>query len=448
MNRILIVEDEQVIRDAVSKLLRRNGYETCAAASVEEALETQDLTDFHLLIVDIRLPGKPGTDLIALANPVPVLIMTSYASVSSAVEAMKQGAADYIAKPFDHEELLLLIRQILRQHRHERARQALEQDMEETWPTTGMIGESPAMQEVFHSIRKVAPTTAGVLILGESGTGKELVARAIHAQSPRRDAPFVAVNCAAIPENLVESELFGHVKGAYTGAEQARTGLIQSADGGTLFLDEIAELPLSIQARLLRVLQDGELRRVGSEKTLRVDVRILAATNRDLQQMVNQGDFRSDLFFRLQVVELRIPPLRERGGDLALLVKHLLQKTCKRLNRPCMGLADGTLESLRSYHWPGNIRELENAIERAAILSDGELVTAEAMGIPLKSPSTPPEASDSNLSLEDYFIQFVTQNQEHMTETELARQLGISRKTLWQKRQRLGIPRPGQQELG
>ncbi|BAO43994.1 sigma-54-dependent transcriptional regulator [Thiolapillus brandeum] len=445
MNRILIVEDEQVIRDAVSKLLKRNGYEASTAASVEEALKAHDLTDFHLLIVDIRLPGKPGTDLITLASPVPVLIMTSYASVSSAVEAMKQGAADYIAKPFDHEELLLVIEQILRQHRQERVRQALEQDVEETWPTTDIIGESPAMQAVFHYIRKVAPTTAGVLILGESGTGKELVARAIHAHSPRKDAPFVAVNCAAIPENLVESELFGHVKGAYTGAEQARTGLIQSADSGTLFLDEIAELPLSIQARLLRVLQDGELRRVGSEKTLRVDVRILAATNRNLQQMVDQGDFRSDLFFRLQVVELRMPPLRERGDDLALLVKHLLHKTCKRLNRPCMDLADGALESLRNYHWPGNIRELENAIERAAILSDGELVTVEALGIPLDT-SVPREKPDSNLSLEDYFVQFVIQNQEHMTETELARQLGISRKTLWQKRQRLGIPRPGQQE--
>ncbi|WP_457673117.1 sigma-54-dependent transcriptional regulator [Thiolapillus sp.] len=440
MNRILIVEDEQVIRDAVSKLLRRNGYDVSAVESVEAALETHELTDFHLLIVDIRLPGRPGTDLISLASPVPVLIMTSYASVSSAVEAMKQGAADYIAKPFDHEELLVVIGQILKQHRQERARQALEQDVAETWPTHGMIGESPAMQAVFQDIRKVAPTTASVLILGESGTGKELVARAIHSHSPRRDAPFVTVNCAAIPENLVESELFGHVKGAYTGAEQARAGLIQSADGGTLFLDEIAELPLSIQARLLRVLQDGELRRVGSERTLRVDVRILAATNRNLQQMVDDGDFRSDLFFRLQVVELRLPPLRERGADLLLLAEHLLRKTCNRLGRPCMQFAPDALESLEAYHWPGNVRELENAIERAAILSDQELVTAASLGIPMSSPAPSPEADDS-LSLEDYFRRFVLEHQDNMTETELARQLGISRKTLWQKRQRLGIPR-------
>jgi DNA-binding NtrC family response regulator len=443
MNRILIVEDEQVIRDAVTKLLRRNGYDVSAVDSVETALETQDLTDFHLLIVDIRLPGKPGTDLISLASPVPVLIMTSYASVSSAVDAMKLGAADYIAKPFDHEELLVVISQILKQNRQERARQALEQDVAESWPTDGMIGESPAMQAVFHNIQKVAPTTAGVLILGESGTGKELVARAIHARSPRREAPFVAVNCAAIPENLVESELFGHVKGAYTGADQTRVGLIQSADGGTLFLDEIAELPLSIQARLLRVLQDGELRRVGSEKTLHVDVRILAATNRDLQQMVDKGNFRNDLFFRLQVVELQLPPLRERGDDLRLLAEHLLHKTCKRLNRPCMRLAADTLDRLHNYQWPGNVRELENAIERAAILSDGELVTTESLGIPLESPPHGPEKADSDLSLEDYFIQFITRHQDRMTETELARQLGISRKTLWQKRQRLGIPRSG-----
>ena len=440
MNRILIVEDEQVIRDAVSKLLKRNGYEVSAVDSVEAALESCELADFHLLIVDIRLPGKPGTDLISLASPVPVLIMTSYASVSSAVDAMKQGAADYIAKPFDHEELLVVIAQILKQHRQERARQALEQDMAQTWPTDGMIGESPAMQAVFLDIHKVAPTTASVLILGESGTGKELVARAIHSHSPRRDAPFVTVNCAAIPENLVESELFGHVKGAYTGAEQARAGLIQSADGGTLFLDEIAELPLSIQARLLRVLQDGELRRVGSEKTLRVDVRILAATNRDLQQMVDAGDFRGDLFFRLHVVELRLPPLRERGDDLLLLANHLLRKTCGRLNRPCMQFSPEAIESLRTYHWPGNVRELENAIERAAILSDDEQVTTAALGIP-NACSVPPREADDSLSLEDYFRKFVLEHQDSMTETELARQLGISRKTLWQKRQRLGIPR-------
>ncbi len=442
MNRILIVEDEQVIRDAVSKLLKRNGYDVSAVDSVEAALEAHELADFHLLIVDIRLPGKPGTDLISLASPVPVLIMTSYASVSSAVEAMKQGAADYIAKPFDHEELLVVISQILKQHRQERTRQALEQDVAETWPTDGMIGESPAMRAVFQDIHKVAPTTASVLILGESGTGKELVARAIHSHSPRRDAPFVTVNCAAIPENLVESELFGHVKGAYTGAEQARMGLIQSADGGTLFLDEIAELPLSIQARLLRVLQDGELRRVGSEKTLRVDVRILAATNRDLQKMVDEGDFRSDLFFRLHVVELRLPPLRERGDDLLLLANHLLRKTCSRLNRPCMQFAPEAIESLKTYHWPGNVRELENAIERAAILSDNELVTAASLGIPTSSPALSREADDS-LSLEEYFRKFVLEHQNSMTETELAQQLGISRKTLWQKRQRLGIPRSG-----
>ncbi|WP_456372396.1 sigma-54-dependent transcriptional regulator [Thiolapillus sp.] len=447
MSNILIVEDEQVIRDAVSKLLKRNGYEVATADSVEAAMENHELSDFQLLIVDIRLPGKPGTDLISLASPVPVLIMTSYASVSSAVEAMKQGAADYIAKPFDHEELLVLIEQILRQKRKERAHQALQQDVAENWPTDGMIGKSPPMQAVFQNIQKVAPTTASVLILGESGTGKELVARAIHAHSPRREAPFVAVNCAAIPENLVESELFGHVKGAYTGADQARTGLIQSADGGTLFLDEIAELPLSIQARLLRVLQDGELRRVGSEKTLHLDVRILAATNRNLQQMVDQGDFRNDLFFRLQVVELKLPALRERGDDLQLLADHLLHKTCKRLNRSDMQFSAEARESLRAYHWPGNVRELENAIERAAILSDSEQVTTAALGIPQPNAAQA-ETTDDHLSLEDYFRKFVLEHQDHVTETELARQLGISRKTLWQKRQRLGIPRPGQQESG
>ncbi|WP_456412253.1 sigma-54-dependent transcriptional regulator [Thiolapillus sp.] len=441
MNKILIIEDEQVIRNAVKKLLVRNGYAVDTAESVEEALGGYDPGNYQLLIVDIRLPGKPGTEMIALAGGVPVLIMTSYASVRSAVDAMKQGAADYIAKPFDHEELLLVIKRLLRQHRDARTTRALKSDLAQAYPVTGMIGDCPAMLKVRNEIKKVAPTDASVLILGESGTGKELVARAIHEQSNRSKAPFITVNCAAIPESLVESELFGHTKGAFTGAEKARTGMIQAADGGTLFLDEIGELPVGAQARLLRVLQDGEMRKIGSDQLQQVDIRLLAATNRNLKQMVQENSFRSDLYFRLQVVEINLPALRERETDILSLSHELLRQTCKQLNRPLLTLPDTALDAIRSYHWPGNVRELKNAIERAVILADGNEISTELLGIEPGNSGNQPTADD--LSLEDYFKRYVLTHQAEMTETELAKRLGISRKTLWERRQKLGIPRTG-----
>ncbi|WP_457667567.1 sigma-54-dependent transcriptional regulator [Thiolapillus sp.] len=440
MNRILIIEDEAVIRNAVKKLLQRNNYAVDDTESVEEALQRFDLDDYQLIIADIRLPGKPGTEMIGLADGVPVLIMTSYASVRSAVDAMKSGAADYISKPFDHEELLLVIKRLLRQHRDSLATRALKSDLEKTYPVAGMIGNCPAMLKVCDEIEKVSPTDASVLILGESGTGKELVARAIHERSRRNEAPFITVNCAAIPESLVESELFGHTRGAFTGAEKARTGMIQAADGGTLFLDEIGELPVGAQARLLRVLQDGEMRQIGSDRLQKVDIRLLAATNRNLKQMVEDNSFRSDLYFRLQVVEITLPPLRERDSDALDLARALLQQTCTQMNRPTLTFAEEALQAISHYHWPGNVRELKNAIERAVILSDGDRITTDLLGIEL-AVENPSQLAD--LSLEDYFKQYVLTHQDEMTETELARQLGISRKTLWERRQKLGIPRPG-----
>lgn len=440
MSRILIIEDEPVIRKAVKKLLERNSYVVDAAESVEEALDSCDLDDYQLLIVDIRLPGKPGTEMITLAKGVPVLIMTSYASVRSAVDAMKKGAADYIAKPFDHEELLLVIKRLLAQYRDARTAQALKSDLEQSYPVAGMIGTCPAMLKVCGEIEKVAPTDASVLILGESGTGKELVARAIHERSRRNKAPFITVNCAAIPESLVESELFGHTRGAFTGAEKARTGMIQAADGGTLFLDEIGELPIGAQARLLRVLQDGEMRQIGSDHLQQVDIRLLAATNRNLKQMVQEGSFRSDLYFRLQVVEIILPPLRDREADVLSLAQELLQQTCKQLNRSGLTLSEEALSAIHDYHWPGNVRELKNSIERAVILADGNEITTELLGIETVDADG---ASTADLSLEDYFKHYVLAHQGTMTETELARKLGISRKTLWERRQKLGIPRAG-----
>lgn len=444
MNRILIVEDESVIRNALHRLLERNGYEVADAGSVREAEERHDLGSFDLVIADLRLPGEPGTDIITKCDDAPVLIMTSYASVRSAVDSMKQGAADYIAKPFDHDEMLLMVQRLLQQKRMVRQNIALKSDLQRNYPVSGIVGECAPMQEVFDRIRKAAPTDATVLILGESGTGKELVARALHEHSERSDGPIITVNCAAIPDTLIESELFGHEKGAFTGAVGARQGLVESADGGTLFLDEIGELPLPAQGRLLRVLQEGEIRRVGSPHERKVDIRLVAATHRDLQQQVKTGDFREDLYFRLRVVEIPLPPLRQRGEDITKMAEFLLEKTCRRLNRAPLTFTPTALDAMRAYSWPGNVREMENAIERAVILSDGGEISAEMLSID-STLGTPVAAAqpvgEADLSLEDYFCKFVREHEEQMTETELAKRLGISRKALWEKRQRLGIPR-------
>jgi len=450
MSRILVLEDEAVIRSALRRLLERNGYEVSEAASMEQARTLEDLPGTDLIIADLRLPGAPGTDAIDMLDGVPVLIMTSFASVRSAVDSMKQGAVDYIAKPFDHDEMLLSVERILEENRMRRQNRALKSDIARAYPVSGMVGSSSAMQEVFARLDKVAPTDATVLIVGESGTGKELVARALHEQSTRSGAPMITMNCAAIPANLVESELFGHEKGSFTGAVGAQEGVIEAADGGTLFLDEIGELPQEAQARLLRVLQDGEIRRVGAARTKRVDVRLLAATHRDLPKMVADGDFRDDLYFRLNVMEIRLPPLRERDGDVAELAEVLLAKSCERLHKTPLVFDSAALAAMQDYTWPGNVRELEHAIERAVILCDGARIGAELLGLDgtrkhaaAGDDSAPPSgAGRTDLSLEEYFKAFVEAHQNDMTETQLAERLGISRKALWERRQRLGIPRP------
>jgi len=329
-----------------------------------------------------------------------------------------------------------------------------------------MVGNSSAMQEVFARVDKVAPTDATVLVVGESGTGKELVARALHERSERSGAPMITMNCAAIPSNLVESDMFGHEKGAFTGAVGAQEGVIEAADGGTLFLDEIGELPLEAQSRLLRVLQDGEIRRVGAARTKRVDVRLVVATHRDLPKMVAENTFREDLYFRLRVVEIHLPPLRERDGDILELAEVLLAKSCQRLHKAPLVLDSDARAAMQAYSWPGNVRELEHAIERAVILCDGEhieraviLCDGEHISVELLAlggsgnPSAPPgdarnpdphsaAADNMNLSLEAYFKAFVEAHQGEMTETQLAEGLGISRKALWERRQRLRMPKP------
>jgi len=438
MSRILIIEDEELIRSALRRLLERHGHQVSEAASVEEAASL-DPADHHLILSDLRLPGADGTSIIEQADGVPVIIMTSFASVPSAVEAMKLGAVDYIAKPFDHDELLMQVERVLRQGRRERQSEALKSDVEQLYPVGGMVGQCEAMREVCNRIEKVAPTDATVLILGESGTGKELVARALHEKSARRDAPFVAFNCAAVPEHLIEAELFGYDQPG----ERSRLGLMEKADSGTLFLDEVGELPVAAQARLLRVLQSGEHREAGALRGRPLDVRIIAATHRDIRQLVQEGGFRSDLYFRLRVVEMTLPALRERGDDVIELAGFLLEKVRRQLNRPPMKLARETLDAIRRYHWPGNVRELENTMERAVILCEGEVITPDLLAIDHQAPragGAGPGVGDQ-LSLEEYFRRFVLDNQEHMTETELAQRLGISRKALWERRQRFGIPR-------
>ena len=450
-NHILVVEDEAVIRSSLRRLLERHEYKVSEAGSVQEALDNFDINSFDVVLSDLRLPGAPGTDLIK-ATTRPVLIMTSYSSIRSAIDSMKLGAVDYIAKPFEHSELLESVAKVLRDHAGG-IELATADEFEP--PVHGMIGNCPQMMELFRRIRKVALTNSTVLINGESGTGKELVAKAIHKLSSRCDNEMISVNCAAIPENLIESELFGHEKGAFTGATATRTGLVEAAHGSTLFLDEIGELPLEAQARLLRVLQESEIRKVGSVQSKKVDVRLVVATHRDLKQLVVDGLFREDLYYRINVMTLLIPPLRDRGNDILELADAILIRTCKRLKTPVLSFADSASQAIAKYPWPGNVRELENAIERAVVLAEDAVIGEELLAIETEKPrlteivaEAPIAASAAveELSLEDYFQRFVVEHEDMMNETQLAKKLGISRKCLWERRQRFGIPRKKKQE--
>ena len=450
-NHILVVEDEAVIRSSLRRLLERHEYKVSEAGSVQEALDNFDINSFDVVLSDLRLPGAPGTDLIKETTR-PVLIITSYSSIRSAIDSMKLGAVDYIAKPFEHSELLESVAKVLRDHAGG-IELATADEFEP--PVHGMIGSCPQMMELFRRIRKVALTNSTVLINGESGTGKELVAKAIHKLSSRCDNEMISVNCAAIPENLIESELFGHEKGAFTGATATRTGLVEAAHGSTLFLDEIGELPLEAQARLLRVLQESEIRKVGSVQSKKVDVRLVVATHRDLKQLVVDGLFREDLYYRINVMTLLIPPLRDRGNDILELADAILIRTCKRLKTPVLSFADSASQAIAKYPWPGNVRELENAIERAVVLAEDAVIGEELLAIETEKPrlteivaEAPIAASAAieELSLEDYFQRFVVEHEDMMNETQLAKKLGISRKCLWERRQRFGIPRKKKQE--
>ncbi|MBF5055817.1 nitrogen regulation protein NR(I) [Alcanivorax sp. 521-1] len=436
MSHILIVEDEPVIRGALRKLLERHDHSVAEAESVEQAND-QGLTQYDLIISDLRLPGEPGTALIEVARPVPVLIMTSYASLRSAVDAMREGAVDYIPKPFDHDEMLMAVERVLKEGRINRGNQVLRRDLERTYPVHSMIGECDPMRDLKHRISRVGPTETPVLILGEAGTGKELTARALHEHSDRASAPLVTVHCAALPKALQLEELFG---------SEEQPGRIEEADGGTLFLDEVGELDPEVQSRLLTLLEQGVIHRQDSLSPRRVDVRVIASSQVDLPARVSDGGFRHDLYYRLNVMELELPPLREREEDIEELAKTLLERSREKMRRGELYFTEEALSAMQRYAWPGNVRELENVIERAVILTEEDGIGPAQLGLnPNRTPQRLSRASldpSEDLSLEDYFTRFVMENQDNMTETELAQKLGISRKSLWERRQRLGIQRP------
>lgn len=439
--QILIIDDEEAIRDAMSQVLTREGYEVKEAREGREGLELFQRENFHLVFLDLKLPGMKGLDVLSRMKEVspetPVIIITGYSSIESAVEAMKRGAYDYMPKPFTPDELRMITRKALENRRLLYENMYLRQELENKIEFELVIGQSPAMQKVLDIVRRVAPTESTVLITGESGTGKELIAREIHRHSRRRQAPFVVVDCGALVETLFESELFGHVKGSFTGAHETKHGRFEVADGGTIFFDEISNISPNIQAKLLRVIQEREITRIGSNRPIKVDVRILAATNENLAELVRKGKFREDLFYRLNVVPLHLPPLRERKEDIPLLVEHFLQKYNRRAKKAIKGITPRALKSLLDYDWPGNIRELENTIERAVVLARGEMIDLEDLvphGISAQPPSLSPWGPPfrSLAEMEKEYIKAVLKECKG-NKSSAAKILGIDRKTLWAK---------------
>ena len=391
---VLVVDDEESMRHLLTVILTDRGYEVRAVSNGEDALRELAAHEYDLVLSDVRMPRMGGLTLLRKAlelHPgITFIVMSAYGTHESAIEAMKAGAYDYVSKPFKPDEVVLVLRKAEERLRLSRENRRLRSELSAGFRLENFVGDSPTVQEVLRQVRRVAPTRATVLITGESGTGKELVARAIHDLSPRSAMPFVAVNCGAIPAELIESELFGHVRGAFTDASRDKKGLAAEADGGTLFLDEIGELPLQLQVKLLRFLEDEQVRRVGDTRSEKVDVRVVAATARDLVRATKEGLFREDLFYRLNVVALRLPSLRERSEDVPSLVEHFLVKHQRlRPESPLRGISPGALEMLRSHRWPGNVRELEHVVERAVVLADGPSIEEADLPDDVRAPPVP-----------------------------------------------------------
>ncbi len=439
---ILVVDDEQVHRYMLCSMFREWGYNCIEADDGDTAVAVVEKRHFDAVLMDVKMARMSGLEAFARISEIkpalPVIIMTAYSSVDDAVELIKQGAHDYLTKPLDFERLKLTLKRALDHHRVEERKREVRPEPGQV--DTPIIGSSAPMKELLEMIGYVAPTEATVLITGESGTGKELVAETLHRNSERKDKPFIKVNCAALAESLLESELFGHEKGAFTGAERRREGTFVQADGGTLFLDEIGETSTAMQVKLLRVLQEGELQRVGGETTITVDVRIIAATNRDLEKEVAEGSFREDLYYRLNVVTLEVPPLRERQDDITLLAEHFIEQFAEKNRRTVESVSRECWDHFSGYPWPGNVRELENAIERGVILMRGGHLTEKSLPLAIQKhfKNNPESGGGRPATLQQAEMELIHQTLKETggNKSEAARRLGITRKTLQNKLQK------------
>jgi len=444
--KILVVDDELVVRESLYHWFSREGYDTKTASGGKEAMIILGKEYFDILFVDMKMPGMNGFELlekVKLAYPdTSVVIITAYGSIDNAVKAMKAGASDYLLKPFKPDQLSLVMEKISQQMKISSEYRYLKGQIDRIVKFDNIIGECDAMQNIYSVIEKVAETNAPILILGETGTGKELVAKAIHVKSPRKNLPFVPLNCGALPDSLLESELFGFNKGAFTGASQNRKGFLEVVSGGTLFLDEIGEISQKMQVDLLRVLQDKKITRLGENRQIDVDFRLLSATRQDLEGKIREGLFRSDFFYRINIISIEVPPLRERSSDIPLLACHFLEKYCQETTKKVDSIDQKTLKFLKEYHWPGNVRELENAIERAVVLSKSRTLTLEDFGI-LK-PVSPCTSFSSSLSLHDLEKKHI-KNVLEENDWNISRSsgiLGISRATLHRMIKRHHMEKP------
>jgi DNA-binding NtrC family response regulator len=452
--RILVVDDEEKLRRVIELQLSAAGYDVDKAASAEEGLRLAERAD--LVLTDLKLPGMDGLELLAAIRrqnmQAPVIVMTAFGTIEAAVQAMKSGAVDFLLKPFSLDHLMAVIQKALEVRALRDENRMLREELGKRYEFDNIIGRSPAMQEIFATIERVAPSRATVLLAGESGVGKDLIARAIHFHSPRRDRPFVKINCTALPENLMESELFGYEKGAFTGANTTKPGKFEQADTGTVFLDEIGDVPASIQVKLLRILQEREFERLGSNKTRHIDVRVIAATNQDLRAALEQGTFREDLYYRLNVVPINIIPLRERMQDIPFLAEHFLHKYAAEAGNRLQGITPAAMSKLMSYHWPGNVRELENVIERSVVMCSGE--TLDAADIKLdNAPRARGAGAELTLppgmTLDQYEQELIREalKRANGNKSQAARSLGLTRNALRYRLAQMGLePDGGQNE--
>jgi DNA-binding NtrC family response regulator len=449
--RVLVADDEAIMREVLSDLLSSESYQVDLAENGSQALEMIRENDYGVALLDLKMPDMDGLQVLEeikkMESGPKALILTAFASIDTAIKATKLGAYHYIEKPFKNDILLLTVKNAMMQFLQDKEIQRLRNTLRERYSFQNIIGKSAAMQQIFELISQVAPRRSTVLIEGESGTGKELVAKAIHASSGRADAPFVAINCGNIPSELLESELFGHVRGAYTGATSSKKGLFEAGDGGTLFLDEVATISMEIQSKLLRVIQEREFRRLGGLENIKVDVRIIAATNTDLQAAVRQGTFRDDLYYRLNVIVIKIPPLRERAEDIPLLSEHFIRKYAEENQRDSFVLDPSAMKILMDYNWPGNVRELENVIERAVVLSPGKSIAADLFprNITMPFPETPDCLVQDGASLKEKVESFekaiilAALEKTEGNQKKAAQLLSVNATTLSEKLKRLKI---------